>query len=1164
MISSTIFNRLSGLRTLGLAVALAGISIFWACHLNEADSKDHFDLKLDAATAQCDSLLVILEDVDGKPLDTLFNDTLASASQLSNLDVGKYRGGKAQVRILGRKDGGVCVEQTRGFDDKGGKVEIDTLALPEADPQSVALNRTLIEISVGDANVEVKATLTPAFAGQLFDWSIDDASVANVEFPDGQNGGRLLVIPQKNGVATIQVRAKKDPSKKAVLVVRVGSVGGKTISVVPESLSLFLGGPDSLLASHVSPEGTDEKIRWTSGDDKIATVDAEGKVKPIGAGATLIKAGFGGATASVAVKVKRDIPILTVASASGAAVNVPIAYSPKSIQQFGSIVLYKWDLAGDGEWDDSLPGPFLGATVDLPPQTMAYAKQGHFKPLFLVRDSEGNEAMASVEIDIGDQPPEILSISADTLISIKDSVPLAARAKDLEGKVVWMGWDFENDGKFDDTVKGDQASLELKSGHRYPKVGVFSAVLRAEDDNGKVRTDTVKVTVELLPPIANAGNDTTVIAGTPIRFRVLGEDSLGTITKRELKIGSGPFLNLSGSDTSITLPGDSGSVPCVARITDDDGNSDEDTMVVTLKAPSLSNNDLAGLVASAGTLAPSFKPLALAYSLQVTYADSQVSLTASPSDSKAEMAINGKPVDSGEPSDPVDIKVGTVQDVFKVVVTAQDGSQKTYAISVTRLPSNDTRLSKLEPAGFALKPGFSPALLEYADTVASAVASVSLKPTPGHPSAKVTVNDSLVVSGSSSKPVPLIVGDNLIKVEVTAQDGKTKAVYNLKVVRRARLIVTRLVMDGSPELIDSVEAPLGTSVTLSAKDTVGFHFARWNITAGTGTLQDSLANPGKVTLKSAIVRVRGLFAINVYKVRTGFAGFKGGQFSVDTALVEHGKDTTLTLTPLTGYRVLALTDNGKEVKMDGPLLGARTYSLKGVTGNHLIEAAFKRVYTLSVSVTGTGTMTPAGATVVDSGATQVFAIASGSPSEGIIVSSLVDNGKESIGEITGDPMNASKYTLAGIDADHDIKAAFTIKALTLTVTGSDLCIRKVVSCPVGQICPIIIKLCLDGSGPSADTLTVSYGSSYTITTDDSLGTRPFLNWNKDGVNVSTAATITSGPLTANTTYNAVYKTSIIKCCPGICCVVIDPPILVPAATASEPVFMLQSREFDKN
>ena len=35
------------MRKLLTAAGLLLLSLFWACHLNEADSKDHFDLKLD-------------------------------------------------------------------------------------------------------------------------------------------------------------------------------------------------------------------------------------------------------------------------------------------------------------------------------------------------------------------------------------------------------------------------------------------------------------------------------------------------------------------------------------------------------------------------------------------------------------------------------------------------------------------------------------------------------------------------------------------------------------------------------------------------------------------------------------------------------------------------------------------------------------------------------------------------------------------------------------------------------------------------------------------------------------------------------------------------------------------------------------------------------------
>lgn len=233
MFDFSTFKRIAGLNKLGALALLAGLSIFWACHLDVADSQDKFDLKADSAWAKCDSLLVILEDTAGVDLDTLFNDKLVSLSQLSGLSAEKYQGGKAKVRIVGRKDGGVCIEQTRGFDDNGGPVLIDTLALAGSKPGSVETNPAVLELMVGDAGVEVLATIKPAFAEQVFEWSVDDATVVTLELSGGANGGKVFVIPQKNGTAKIRVRAKQDSSKSAELIVHVGSVAGKTLSLAP-------------------------------------------------------------------------------------------------------------------------------------------------------------------------------------------------------------------------------------------------------------------------------------------------------------------------------------------------------------------------------------------------------------------------------------------------------------------------------------------------------------------------------------------------------------------------------------------------------------------------------------------------------------------------------------------------------------------------------------------------------------------------------------------------------------------------------------------------------------------------------------------------------------------------------------------------------------------
>ncbi|MBW8886278.1 MAG: cadherin-like beta sandwich domain-containing protein [Fibrobacteres bacterium] len=1134
---------------LAALASIAGLLIFWSCQLNQADGETKFNLTPDSAWTHCDTLQVELLDTSGKVLDTLFEGPLKSLDELNGLDASKYKGGRAQVHVRGWfKDGSLCADQNRTFDDQGGKVVVDTLSEPGAVPNSLSLSPESLSLQAGDPAVKVTAAILPKFAEQSFIWSVDDPSVATLDLPNGPNSSEALVIPLKNGTAHVRARAKHDSTKTAVIVVQIGSTGGRSISLQPDSLSLYLGGPDSVLKASTAPDAKDGEIAWSSSDEAVVKVDDQGRVHGLKEGVATVMAKFGDASALARIRVKRDVPVLTVSNKSGAAVNSPIDFSPKATQEFGSIVMFKWDLDGDSTWDDSLPGPFLGNVADLPTQTTTFTKEGSHQVHFLVRDSEGNEAVATVTVDIGNQPPETVSKSKDTLVSINDFVALEAKVRDAEGKVALVGWDYDGDGKLDDSIKANDSTASIKGGHKYSAPGKYVATLYATDDAGKTGTDSVLITVVLDPPTADMGPDISVIAGSPVNFSVKGSDKFGAIAKREIKVGSASFLNLGKQDTSMVVPGDTGKVVVIGRVTDDDGNSAEDTMVVTLLPPSKSNNDLSSLIPSAGTLTPSFKPVTVAYSMAVAYTDSLVGVVATTTDPAASLLINGKPVASGKSSDSVALAVGTTLKAFEIVVTAQDGTQKSYSIAVTRAPSTDASLAKLDPAGFVLKPSFKSDIFDYADTVAFKVASVTVKPTASHPAAKLTVNDTALTSGTVSSPLALDVGDNLFKIVVTAQDGKAKSTYTVKVVRRAKVIVSRAI-GAVTIVVDSLEAPLGAVVNLKAPDSTGFHFAKWALTEGSGTFgtgsSDSTANPAKLTVKAATVRATGSFAINVYTITGTISGFVGGAFDHASIQIQHGKDTSITLTPLVGYRILSVTDSGAALASLGTAtkFGPKTYKLTNVTKSHTLVATFLKTYTLTTSVTGTGTISPVGTTEVDSGSTQAITMVSGSPSTGVWVSAFTDNGTDVVASLTGDRMNTSTYSLSGIAANHTVAAAFDVRSFTLKIYGHDLCVNQVTTCTDPRLC--ILHFCLVGSGPDSVVTPASFGTKWNITTDstNASGTK-FTQWNKDGVLFNVNRGTTTDPVTADVNYTAAYP-----CC-KLCCIIIGPPITTDPITTS--------------
>ncbi len=1142
--------------------ALAGMLVFWACNTASSDGDTKFNLTPDSTWAKCDSLLVILMDTNGVAVDTLFHDTLKSLDQLKGLDASSYKGGKAAVRIIGiQKGGGLCLDQSRTFDDKGGKVVIDTFSIPGTAPKSIELTPTTLTLKAGDTGTVIRAVIIPQFADQLFEWSVDDPSIASLDLPDGPSAGGALVIPLKNGVTKIKVKAKQDGSKTAELTVQVGSPGSRSVAIFPESLSLFLGGPDSILKATTAPDSIKDPVVWSSTDTKIAEIDDGGKLHPVAAGTVSIKAKFGDASATAKVVVKRDIPILTVASKSGAAVKAPITFSPKATQEFGSIVMFKWDLNGDGSFDDSLPGPFLGSSVELPPQTTSFSKEGTFKAIFLVRDSEGNQAIAEVSVDIGNQAPEVLSKTKDTVVSINDFVSMEAKVRDAEGKVVLIGWDYNNDGKPDDSVKTDDSVATIKFNHKFAFVGPHAVRLIATDDAGKSSIDTVKVLVLLDPPEADMGPDISIIAGSPVAFSVKGKDKFGSIAKREIKIGSGSFINLGKQDTSIIVPGDTGKVEVIGRVTDDDDNSDEDTMVVTLLAPTKANNDLSSLIPSAGLLAPGFKPVTVAYSLAVGYNDSNVAITALTTDPAATIAINGAPATSGKISDSVAVKVGTTQKAFEIVVTAQDGNQKTYSVSVTRAPSANATLAKLEPTKFTLKPAFASGVLDYADTVAFAITSVTVKPTAFHSAAKITVNDTVVATGTVSKALPLIVGDNLITLVVTAQDNKTQQTYTVKVVRRAKVILSRL-LAGNTVQTDSLEAPLGANVTAKIADSTGFHFTKWAVTEGTGTFLSDSSNNTKLTVKSATVRATGAYAINVYTITTTIAGAVGGVIDHPTITLDHGMDTAITVSPIDGQRILSVTEGGKPLSsLSGgkSIFGAKKFNLGPTTANRSLVVTFFKTYNIIVSATGTGTISPTGTIEVDSNSSpEITMTATGVH---FWVSALTDNSANGVPAITGDRMAVSKYSLPNISANHTIAATFALRLVRLTVVG-----KRVGACPAGLFCAIACPI----GGPCPippDSLgyDVEYASVYNLSTADSTDiNHPFSKWQKDGVDFGTTTGVSTGALTGDAFFRAFYPCKNIKLCviidPCPRCV-LDPPVLSPLGSSSD---LPQSKEPDPN
>ncbi|MBL0386542.1 cadherin-like beta sandwich domain-containing protein [Tumebacillus sp. ITR2] len=233
------------------------------------------------------------------------------------------------------------------------------------------------------------------------------------------------------------------------------------------------------------------------------------------------------------------------------------------------------------------------------------------------------------------------------------------------------------------------------------------------------------------------------------------------------------------SGNAVTVPLVVGDNTITVQVTAQDGTTQKTYTVTVTRAPS-SNADLSNLTLSQGTLAPVFASGTTTYTANVANAVTSVDVTPTIADGTATLKVNGSAATSGNA---VTVPLVVGDNTITVQVTAQDGTtQKTYTVTVIRAPSSNADLSNLTLSQGTLAPVFASGTTTYTASVANAVTSVDVTPTVADGTATLKVNGSAVASGNAVT-LPLLVGDNTITVQVTAQDGTTKKTYTVTVTR---------------------------------------------------------------------------------------------------------------------------------------------------------------------------------------------------------------------------------------------------------------------------------------------------------------------------------------------------------------------------------------------
>ena len=241
-------------------------------------------------------------------------------------------------------------------------------------------------------------------------------------------------------------------------------------------------------------------------------------------------------------------------------------------------------------------------------------------------------------------------------------------------------------------------------------------------------------------------------------------------------------------------------------VTAQDGRTQKTyTLLITRAEPlsdeaMLSSLTLAPLHATTPVaLSPAFAPSTMGYTARVSSATGIVTLTAIAQDAGARVKIT--PADSNARTAGHQVQLTSYSGhTLSIEVTAQDGTQRTYTLTVFRLESRvpppppprepdpltpkstDATLSALALSTGIVRPSFAATTSNYTAAVGLDVAVTTILTVPAQ-GAKVTITPADADPQEPFHQVPLQVGENQILVVVLAEDATTTRIYTLNIRR---------------------------------------------------------------------------------------------------------------------------------------------------------------------------------------------------------------------------------------------------------------------------------------------------------------------------------------------------------------------------------------------
>ncbi|HEY4327110.1 MAG TPA: cadherin-like beta sandwich domain-containing protein [Mucilaginibacter sp.] len=335
---------------------------------------------------------------------------------------------------------------------------------------------------------------------------------------------------------------------------------------------------------------------------------------------------------------------------------------------------------------------------------------------------------------------------------------------------------------------------------------IITIVITAQDGTTNIYTVTVNrvpaTNAGLAGLVLSSGGVSPAFSTGNINYTASVVNAVTSVTVKPTV--SDPAATVTVNGTTVTSGTTTGSIALntggnVIKIvvTAQDGITTKMYLIAVTRAVS-SNASLSNIVVSSGSLSPAFSTGTTNYIVNVSNATTSLTISPILSDATATMALNGTALASGTTAVSFTLKIGNTS--ITTVITAQDKiTKRTYVVIVVRAPSSNAGLSNLVLSSGNLSPTFATGTTNYKTTVANAITSIRVTPTLNDPNATVMINGISLGTSTTSTPITLKVGKNIITTVVTAQDKTTKVTYTTTVIRlpSSNATLTNLILNNA-------------------------------------------------------------------------------------------------------------------------------------------------------------------------------------------------------------------------------------------------------------------------------------------------------------------------------------------------------------------------------